>query len=96
MCEVLFKRLETVKYNEVIKVAIGLEDKKLIVSEVNQAANDICDIDRNSIGKPLDILSKKCMAAHMIPSMSPNIIHINICIPMAIDYCAPENMRMNA
>ena len=39
MCEVLFKRLETVKFNEVIKVAIGLEDKKQIVSEVNQAAN---------------------------------------------------------
>ena len=39
MSEVLFKRLETVKFNEVIKVAIGLEDKKQIVSEVNQAAN---------------------------------------------------------
>ena len=39
MCEVLFKRLETVKFNEVIKVAIGLEDKKQIVSEVNQAAS---------------------------------------------------------
>ena len=39
MCEVLFKRLETVKFSEVIKVTIGLEDKKQIVSEVNQAAN---------------------------------------------------------
>mgnify|MGYP001235875151 FL=1 len=44
MCEVLFKRLETVKFSEVIKVTIGLEDKKQIVSEVNQAANSALSV----------------------------------------------------
>ena len=43
-----------------VKDAIITIDKDFNILEANQAANDICDINRKSIGKPLDILSKKC------------------------------------
>lgn len=43
-----------------VKDAIITIDKDFNILEVNQAANDICSIDRNSIGKSLDVLSRKC------------------------------------
>jgi DNA-binding NtrC family response regulator len=43
-----------------VKDSIITVDKDLIVIEINEAANDICNLTRDSIGKPLKSLSTHC------------------------------------
>ena len=43
-----------------VKDAIITVDKDLLVLEINEAAKHICDINRNSVGKPLDSNASKC------------------------------------